>query len=295
MHLLSAPEFLDGARPDRVVVLGRPTLFRQVQQLLGDPRVAVDVIAHPHGYADPTGTARIVAAGWPDLRELPDPAWAAHWRDADAMAAKRSRGPRRTGHRGSPRLARDLVAALPRRATLVLGSSQAPRDVGLGSEARDGCRVVANRGVAGIDGTVSTAVGVALAAGNAAAVSYGGADGRSDFPARRQRADDRPARAPPGTDDRRQQQRRRGDLLHPGAGRTAARQGFRPGFRHAPRGDAGRIGRGLRRRARLRLDRDELAEAIADPGGIRVVEVPTSRTDLAPTLKRMTEAVRAAL
>ena len=65
----------------------------------------------------------------------------------------------------STRLARDLVAALPSRATLVLGSSQAPRDVALAAGRRDGLRIVANRGVAGIDGTVSTAVGVALAAG----------------------------------------------------------------------------------------------------------------------------------
>src|SRR4029077_4680480 len=34
---------------------------------------------------------------------------------------------------------------------------------------------------------------------------------------------------------------------------------------------------------------DELADAIADPGGIRVVEVPTSRTELAPTLLRLTD------
>jgi 2-succinyl-5-enolpyruvyl-6-hydroxy-3-cyclohexene-1-carboxylate synthase len=40
---------------------------------------------------------------------------------------------------------------------------------------------------------------------------------------------------------------------------------------------------------------DELADAIADPAGIRVVEVPTSRTELAPTLQRMTDAVRAAV
>ena len=40
---------------------------------------------------------------------------------------------------------------------------------------------------------------------------------------------------------------------------------------------------------------DELAEAITDPGGIRVVEVPTSRTDLAPTFDRIARAVKAAL
>ena len=36
---------------------------------------------------------------------------------------------------------------------------------------------------------------------------------------------------------------------------------------------------------------DELADAIGDPGGIRVVEVPTSRTELLGTLRRLTEAV----
>ena len=40
---------------------------------------------------------------------------------------------------------------------------------------------------------------------------------------------------------------------------------------------------------------DELADAVAEPGGIRVVEVPTSRTELAGTLRRLTDAVRAAL
>ena len=41
--------------------------------------------------------------------------------------------------------------------------------------------------------------------------------------------------------------------------------------------------------------RAELAAALGEPTGIRVVEVRTSRTDLAQTLSRMTEAVRAAV
>ena len=122
VHLLAASAFLDEALPDRVIVLGRPTLFRQVQRLLADPRVTVDVIAHPRGYADPSGTARIVAAGWPDLRELPDAGWAAQWRAADRRACGAVRAVLdELDIAASPRLARDLVAALPGRATLVLG------------------------------------------------------------------------------------------------------------------------------------------------------------------------------
>jgi 2-succinyl-5-enolpyruvyl-6-hydroxy-3-cyclohexene-1-carboxylate synthase len=40
---------------------------------------------------------------------------------------------------------------------------------------------------------------------------------------------------------------------------------------------------------------DELGEAVAQPAGIRIVEVPTSRTELAATLARMTAEVTLAI
>lgn len=62
-----------------------------------------------------------------------------------------------------PAVAAAVAAALGEDDVLVLGSSNAPRDLAL---AHDGtgaaARVIASRGLAGIDGTVSTAVGVAL-------------------------------------------------------------------------------------------------------------------------------------
>ncbi len=56
-----------------------------------------------------------------------------------------------------------LASSLPEDATLVVGSSNVVRDLDLAVPGAAAARVVANRGLAGIDGMVSTAVGVALA------------------------------------------------------------------------------------------------------------------------------------
>ncbi len=293
LQLLSVPEFLDVARPDRIVVLGRPTAFRQVQALLADPRVVVDVVAHPGGYADPAGTARTVAPGRPDLTHLPDREWAARWRDADAAAGKAVADVLDgLDLSSSPRLARDLIDLLPERATLVLGSSQPPRDVALSSRGREGVRVHANRGVAGIDGTVSTAIGVALAArpGDGPTVALlgdltflhdltglmvGPDEPRPDLTIVVSNND---GGAIFGT-------------LEPGE--PAHADAFERVF-GTPHGvDLGAAVRALGHPHVVARSRTELATALDNPGGVRVIEVRTSRTDLAQTLSRMAEAVRA--
>jgi 2-succinyl-5-enolpyruvyl-6-hydroxy-3-cyclohexene-1-carboxylate synthase len=293
MHLLAAPSFLDRARPDRVVVLGRPTMFRPVQALLGDPRITVDVVAHPGAYADPSGSVRTVAPGLPALSNLPDDGWAARWRHADALAGKGVAGIiDELDLSASPRLARDLADLLPERATLVLGSSQPPRDVALSTRARAGLRVVANRGVAGIDGTVSTAIGVALAAGPAdgptvallgdltflhdlTGLVVGPDEPRPDLTIVVSNND---GGAIFGT-------------LESGAPAHAA--AFERVFGTPHRSDLAAAVAAFGHRHTVARTTADLAAALQEPGGLRVVEVRTSRTDLAPTLARLAAAVRA--
>ncbi|TWF78157.1 2-succinyl-5-enolpyruvyl-6-hydroxy-3-cyclohexene-1-carboxylate synthase [Pseudonocardia hierapolitana] len=149
-------------RPAQVVVAGRPTLHRPVQRLLADPDVAVHVLADPRGlpWTDVAGSVRAIGS-LPPLR--PDRSWTDRWRAADAAAADAlDKALDDPAAPGGLRLARELVAALPPGAQLVLGSSNPVRDVALAAVPRRDLTVLANRGVAGIDGTVSTAVGAAL-------------------------------------------------------------------------------------------------------------------------------------
>jgi 2-succinyl-5-enolpyruvyl-6-hydroxy-3-cyclohexene-1-carboxylate synthase len=150
-------------RPAQVVVAGRPTLHRSVQRLLADPDVAVHALADPRGmpWTDVAGSVRAIGS-LPRLH--PERSWTNRWRAADAVAAEAlDKALDDPAAPGGLRLARALVAALPSGAQLVLGSSNPVRDVALAAAPRPDLTVLANRGVAGIDGTVSTAIGAALA------------------------------------------------------------------------------------------------------------------------------------
>ncbi|MGI9092874.1 MAG: 2-succinyl-5-enolpyruvyl-6-hydroxy-3-cyclohexene-1-carboxylic-acid synthase [Mycobacteriales bacterium] len=162
--LLDDADFLAAHRPDAVVCVGRPTLFRSVSRLLADPAVRFHLITSRRAWPAPGHDVITVHRSAPALSTV-DPGWAAAWHGADARA--RGALDRSLDAEREPsglRVARDLVRSLPPHSLLVIGSSQPVRDVGLVAPVRDDVDVIANRGVAGIDGTVSTAVGAALAA-----------------------------------------------------------------------------------------------------------------------------------
>jgi 2-succinyl-5-enolpyruvyl-6-hydroxy-3-cyclohexene-1-carboxylate synthase len=155
--------------PDVVVVAGRVGLSRA---LLGWLSTCPSVVLDPHGrWPDPTRSAHmVVPVGAGALAQVSGPAAPPEWlRDwltaaggaADAVDAVLD------AERGltEPLVARALAAGVPAGAVLVVASSMPIRDLDLTMRPRDGVRVVASRGVSGIDGFVSTAIGVALAHG----------------------------------------------------------------------------------------------------------------------------------
>lgn len=163
--LLEIDDFVAAARPDHVLVVGRPTLSRAVLQLLRDPRSSVTVVTSTASWADPTRTAMQVLPALPaaDGRHEPDATWLATWLDAELAARQALDQALDAEDVSELALARGLHGSLPSDALLFLGSSMPVRDVFAAAAPRDGVTVMANRGAAGIDGTVSSAVGAALA------------------------------------------------------------------------------------------------------------------------------------
>jgi 2-succinyl-5-enolpyruvyl-6-hydroxy-3-cyclohexene-1-carboxylate synthase len=147
------------------LVVGRPTLSRSVFALLRDPRSAVTVVGTTANWPDATRSAAQVLAALPaaDGHHEPDDEWLKAWREAEASARRAIDHVIEDDDSTELGLAAALFAAIPSDALLFLGSSMPVRDVFTAASARDGVTVLANRGVAGIDGTVSSAVGASLA------------------------------------------------------------------------------------------------------------------------------------
>jgi 2-succinyl-5-enolpyruvyl-6-hydroxy-3-cyclohexene-1-carboxylate synthase len=177
-YLLATQEFAATHRPDVLVSAGRPGLSRPQQALLSSlgPTARHVVIAQgPGRWADPQRTATDVATGiqlaGPPARTTP---WLAGWRRADA-AARRAVDTILDADDSltEPRLARDLVAGLPEGALLWAASSMPVRDIDAHGVPRPDLRILASRGASGIDGTVSAAIGAALAHGGPAVALIG--------------------------------------------------------------------------------------------------------------------------
>jgi 2-succinyl-5-enolpyruvyl-6-hydroxy-3-cyclohexene-1-carboxylate synthase len=163
------------SRIERVIVTGHPTLSRPVTRLISRSDIEViSVRAASDICTDPGHVARHVdAMPTPDGRD-PDE-WVDSWRAADRVLAA-AVDELAAGPDGMPlRVAAQVAAAIDPGGLLVVGSSQPVRDLDVMAppyEAGQRRLVIGNRGLAGIDGIVSTAIGAALGRQSSRSVAY---------------------------------------------------------------------------------------------------------------------------
>ena len=170
--ILRHPVAAERLAPEVVLALGAPPASKVLgawRRHAGALEVAVDA----HGrwfdpdhraahvlHADPTAVCRALAC---TLGE-PDASWTAAWRTAEAAAHAAIDEALATEDLPSePGLARIVLGALPAGSSLVVSSSMPVRDLEWFGRPGADVRVLANRGANGIDGVVSTAIGVAVA------------------------------------------------------------------------------------------------------------------------------------
>jgi 2-succinyl-5-enolpyruvyl-6-hydroxy-3-cyclohexene-1-carboxylate synthase len=181
--LLRAPGFAGAHRPDLVLRIGA-ALTSKVATAWLDPSVP-QALVDPFGdWLDPHHAASERYAVDPDelLRAVTDELgaprrsdWLEEWQGTEAVARAAidelldaSDGP------FEGRIARDVAAALPGGTSVVVASSIPVRALEWCMAPRGGLRVLANRGANGIDGFVSTVIGIAGASTPAATVGLCG-------------------------------------------------------------------------------------------------------------------------
>ena len=146
--------------PDTVIVIGRTTLSRSVNSLINSAR-ATFVIDPRIATVD---TDRLAEKKFTELPELytatADPEWLAKWAKYSQRTAKVVN---EISTWSEPLIAREISQHLPDQSTLFIASSRPIRDIEAFGAPRSGIKTFANRGLAGIDGNISTALGIATA------------------------------------------------------------------------------------------------------------------------------------
>ena len=168
--LLRVTSWADVHRPDVVLRVGKTGTSKALASWL-DAGVEQILIDEDPAFDDPERTAATVVGADPSAfgAALAEPVttapgdWLEDWLSAEG-SARRAIDSVLDGDDipSEPRTARDLAAAMPHGSTLVVASSMPVRDLDWFMAPRSGLRVLANRGASGIDGFVSTALGITL-------------------------------------------------------------------------------------------------------------------------------------
>ena len=183
--LLRHPQFARDHKPEVVLRLGEQPASKVLAQWLASCGAREVVVARRGAWIDPDRTAEVVVPADPPrvvaslAKRMSGTAaagtpWLARWVRAEAVAQEAIDATLAAFHGATePGVAREVMASLPEGSALVLSSSMPVRDVEWFAAPRAGVDVYSNRGANGIDGVVSTAVGVALARRGPTAVLIG--------------------------------------------------------------------------------------------------------------------------
>lgn len=171
--LLRDDAFAAAAKPDLVLRVGDLPTSKPLRAWLAAMREVPQAVIDAEGsWQDPDMTLCRVfalepAAALTALEPLPaDPDWLSLWSRADRRATEAIQGALASvaGGMSEPAVASELGVLLPESSTLFVASSMPVRDIETFWPVRaDPPRVLCNRGANGIDGTVSSAFGVAAA------------------------------------------------------------------------------------------------------------------------------------
>lgn len=152
---LADPQVRESLKADQVIVIGRTTLSRSINAYVAqtseitviDPRIkSID-------------TARSASEILFDLPKIEpkniDARWIELWKGVGNQARSAM-----NLEWSEQAVAREISRLLPNDSALFIGSSRPVRDIEAFAQPRSGLSVFANRGLAGIDGNISTAFGI---------------------------------------------------------------------------------------------------------------------------------------
>lgn len=144
--------------PEFVLRVGAPWASKVLNQWLASLGVEQWLYEPHRRWRDPERVVSRLLGALPSAGDAPAPPdWLSSWAAAESAAQSAIDA----AAAGEAAIARDLVRGLPDGANLVVSSSMPVRDVEWYAAPREGIRVFANRGANGIDGVLSTALGVA--------------------------------------------------------------------------------------------------------------------------------------
>jgi len=155
---LTSKTVADDLAPDTVVVIGRTTLSRSINAFIKTARKEI-VIDPRMATVDSDRMADQKFIQLPAVEVQPaDAEYAEKWKKYSLRAQKMVAD---ISTWSEQLIAREIGAGIPTGTSLFISSSRPIRDLEGFAVARDGVETFANRGLAGIDGNISTALGIA--------------------------------------------------------------------------------------------------------------------------------------